>query len=138
MLAKVNPPLRSREDQAALWAAISDGTIDTIGSDNYSWLRKEKQTSYNQSPSGLPNIELTLPMLLTAVKARRLSLERMIELTSANPARIFSIPPPGRHLFVDMDNPRPIRTELTDWHTYELDRIIGWPLRQREEAPLRH
>lgn len=128
--AKVNPPLRSKEDQRALWEALGDGTIDTIGSDHHNWLLEDKTSSYNQTPSGLPNLELTLPLLLSAVGDNKLTLRRVTELTSTNPARIFKIPKPTRSVFVDMDNPRPLRTELTNWQPYDLERLVGWPVRQ--------
>lgn len=134
--AKVNPPLRTAADQEVLWEAIIDGTIDTIGSDNYGWLLSEKDQSYERSPAGLPSLELTLPLLLTAVKRGRISLNRVIELTSINPARIFSIPRPTRSLFVDMDNPRSVHTTLSDWHPYPFERLVGWPLRQKDESRL--
>lgn len=127
---KVNPPLRSHEDQQALWEALVDGTIDTIGSDTYNWELEEKEQSYDEAPSGLPNLELTLPLLLTAVKEKRLEMQRVIELTSTNPAKIFSIPKSTRSLFVDMDTPRPYYPRLHSWHPYNVDRLVGWPIRQ--------
>lgn len=130
-LAKVNPPLRSQEDQTALWRAINDGTIDTIGSDNYPWNWIDKHGSYNDVPTGLPNLELTLPLLLSAVSEKKLSLKQAIALTSVNPARIFKIPRPTGSIFVDMDNPHPIRTRLANWHPYESKPLVGWPLKQR-------
>ncbi len=135
LLGKVNPPLRTTSDQEALWEAMRDGTIDTIGSDNHAWLEQEKIGYYEEVPSGLPNFELTLPLLLTAVRDKRLSLQRAIELTSSNPARIFSIPKPTRSLFVDIDTPRPIRTHLNDWHPYPSEQLVGWPIRQKEGSP---
>lgn len=133
---KVNPPLRTIEDQQALWEGITDGTIDVVGSDTYSWRANEKQGHYSEIPTGLPNLELTLPLLLTAVKTKRLELSRVIELTSTNPARIFSIPKPTRSLFVDIDTPRPIQSDLTDWHPYTDERLVGWLVRQKEQPPL--
>lgn len=133
--AKVNPPLRTATDQKALWQALVDGTIDTVGSDSYGWLLSEKEQPYEQAPTGLPNLELTLPLLLTAVKAGRITLARVIELTSTNPARIFGFPRPTRSLFVDMDNARSIHTTLSDWHPYPFERLVGWPIRQRDDVP---
>lgn len=130
-LGKVNPPLRSQEDQDALWQAVKEGVIDTVGSDTYAWLESEKDGRYDETPSGLPNLEMTLPLLLTAVHDKRIDLQRVIELTSTNPARIFSIPKPTRSLFVDIDRPRPIRPQLNDWHPYETDQLVGWPIRQK-------
>lgn len=131
---KVNPPLRSEEDRNELWRAMNDGTIDTIGSDTYNWFSAEKEAKYDEVPSGFPNLELMLPLLLTAVKEKRVELSRIIELTSTNPARIFSIPKPTRSLFVDIDTPRPYKPQLHDWHPYEFERLVGWPIRQQDDA----
>lgn len=129
-LSKVNPPLRTAEDQLALWEALNDGTIDTVGSDTHLWLEKEKLREYNRVPEGFPNLEITLPLLLTAVIAKKIPLQRVIELTSTNSARIFSIPKPNRSIFVDMDNPRPVNMSLCDWHPFAVDSLVGWPVRQ--------
>ena len=136
-LGKVNPPLRDETDRQALWQAIVDGTIDTIGSDSYSWWQSEKELTYEETPSGFPNSELTLPLLLTAFRRRRLPLQRFIALTSANPARIFSIPRSNRSLYVDIDTPRMFSTQLTDWHPYDVEELIGWPVKQIEPVSRR-
>lgn len=132
-LGKVNPPLRTKEDQEALWQGVNDGTIDTVSSDTYAWWQAEKELAYEETPAGFPNLELTLPLLLTAVKEGRTTIAKVIELTSTNPARLFSIPKPTRSLFVDMDTPRPIQPSLNDWHPYNVERLVGWPVIQREE-----
>lgn len=133
LLGKVNPPLRQASDQQALWEGITDRTIDTIGTDTSSWYQTEKEVAYEDAPSGLPNLEITLALLLTAVKERRLTLSRVVELTSLNPGRIFSIPRPNRSLFVDLDNPRAFKPQLSDWHPYNVDQLVGWPVRQKDE-----
>lgn len=133
-LAKSNPPLRTADDQEALWEALNDGTIDTIGSDTHLWFEKEKSAEYSHVPEGFPNLELTLPLLLTAVAAKKLTLARVIALTSSNAAKIFSIPKPGRSIFVDMDNPRPVCMTLSDWQPYGVNSLVGWPVRQSVPA----
>ncbi len=131
-LGKVNPPLRSKEDQAALWEAVIDGTIDTIGSDTTAWYYKEKDTEYDLAPSGFANLELTLPLLLTALSKKQISYERVIELVSTNPARIFGVAKPNWSIYVDMDRPRLASVKLSDWHPYDVERLVGWPILQRE------
>lgn len=86
----MRPPLESREDQDALWQAIGDGTIDMVASDHAPHTKEEKEGE--KAPFGVPGLETTLPLLLTAVNDRRLDLERLIKLTSTNPKRIFQIP----------------------------------------------
>lgn len=133
-LGKVNPPLRTAADQRALWSAVADGTIDTIGSDTYAWWQAEKEVPYQEAPSGFPNLELTLPLLLTAVKEKRLSFAKAIQLTSINPARIFSVPRPTVSLFVDIDTPRILHPQLSDWQPYGQRKLVGWPVKVLEST----
>ena len=90
-LAKVNPPLRSKEDQKALWKALSDGTIDMIATDHAPHLLKEKKLGIWDAPSGVPGLETMLPLLLNEVNAGRLTIGQVSKLTSENPAKIFRI-----------------------------------------------
>jgi dihydroorotase len=82
---KVNPPLRKPSDRASLWEKISDGGVYTIGSDHAPHEIKEKTSE--DPPSGIPGVETMLPLMLWQVKKRRLSLTRLIELLSENPAK---------------------------------------------------
>lgn len=86
----MKPPLRSKEDQEALWQGIVDGTIDMIASDHAPHIKEEKLSE--KPPFGVPGLETTLPLLLTAVSEGRLTAERLIELTSTNPRRVFKVP----------------------------------------------
>lgn len=86
----MKPPLESTEDQGALWQGIMDGTIDMVASDHAPHTKEEKQ---GEKPAfGVPGLETTLPLLLTAVNEGHLSIERLIELTSTNPRKIFGAP----------------------------------------------
>lgn len=87
----MRPPLSSKEDQNSLWQAISDGTVDMIASDHAPHTKEEKLTS-EKPINGVPGLETTLPLLLTAVNEGRLTIERLIELTSTNPRKVFNIP----------------------------------------------
>lgn len=86
----MRPPLASKEDQDALWQAIGDGTIDMVASDHAPHTKEEKEGE--KTPFGVPGLETTLPLLLTAINEGRLSLERLIELCSTNPKKVFGIP----------------------------------------------
>lgn len=86
---RMKPPLRTARDIDALWKAIDDGVIDTIASDHAPHTVEEKKSG--KPPFGVPGVETTLPLLLTAVAEGRLSLERLAELTATNPARIFGV-----------------------------------------------
>ncbi len=88
---KVNPPLRGKMDIAALWDAVLSGTIDMIATDHAPHLIEEKELDYWSAPSGVPGLETMLPLMLDAVNKNRISLQRLTELTSFNPASRFKI-----------------------------------------------
>lgn len=96
----MKPPLESKEDQDALWQAIGDGTIDMIGSDHAPHTKEEKM---GEKPAyGVPGLETTLPLLLTAVNEGRLALDRLIELTFTNPKKLFNLPE-QENTYVEVD-----------------------------------
>ena len=88
---KVNPPLRSEKDNEALWQAINDGIADTIGTDHAPHTIEEKQQDYEKAPSGFPGLETCLPLFLNEINKGNLKLEKLVELTSKNPANIFNL-----------------------------------------------
>jgi len=91
------PPLRSKTDVEALWQAISDGTIDSLGSDHAPHTLEEKSASSIWDVKvGVPGLGTTLPLMLTMVRKNRLSLSRMVELLSENPAKIFNLTRKGK------------------------------------------
>ncbi len=93
-LMKINPSVKSRSDRAALWDAISDGTVDMIASDHSPHTLAEK-TSQDifEAASGFPGLETSVPLMLTQVNRGRLTLQRYVQLASANPARAWRIYP---------------------------------------------
>jgi dihydroorotase (multifunctional complex type) len=93
-LAKMNPPLRPREDIEALWANLA--LVDAIASDHAPHLLEEKQVGVMGAPSGVPGLETTLPLLLTAVNEGRLMLSDLARLASSGPAQIFGLARKGR------------------------------------------
>jgi dihydroorotase len=89
---KVNPPLRRTEDQMALWSAVFDGTINTLASDHAPHTKGEKENNeFAYAPSGIPGVETMLPLFLPYVRHSKISIDRFIELTSANPNDIFGL-----------------------------------------------
>lgn len=100
--AMVKPPLKTPADQAALWAAVADGTVDTIESDHAPHTRAEKES--DDPPFGLPGLETTLPLMVLAVHEGRLTEARLIELLATNAQRLFGlVPPPETYTLVDTD-----------------------------------
>jgi len=92
--AKINPPLRTAAEQAELWDCLRAGEIDVIGSDHSPFLVAEKKPYRDdmwRALPGAPGLESLLPLMLTAVAEGRLTLERMVALTSGNAAHIFGL-----------------------------------------------
>jgi dihydroorotase len=87
----MRPPLASAEDVESLWSHIHT-TIDCIATDHAPHTRDEKNATTSNPPPGVPGLETALPLMLTAVREGRLSLDRLIVLLSENPRRIFNLP----------------------------------------------
>ena len=91
-LGKMNPPLRSKDDQKSLWEALKDGTVDCIATDHAPHTLEEKKTGNPlEAPSGVPGVETMLPLLLTAAANKKMSYSDIVRLCFANPNRIFSL-----------------------------------------------
>lgn len=93
----MSPPLRRREDNEALWAALADGTVSVVGTDHCPWTMAQKETGigdFRKIPGGAGGVEHRLSLLYTyGVLGNRISINRMVELISANPAMIFGLYP---------------------------------------------
>lgn len=90
-LIKCNPSVKTTHDRSELRKALTDGRITTIGTDHAPHLFAQKQGGCAKAMSGMPMIQFSLPTLLELVDQGVLSMERMVELTSHAPARLFSI-----------------------------------------------
>lgn len=94
--AQMNPPIRSGAHRDGLWDWLRQGVPDVIGSDHAPHTREEKAKEYPASPSGMPGVQTLLPLMLNHVAEGRLTLQRLIDMTSAGPQRIFGIVGKGR------------------------------------------
>jgi len=94
--AQMNPPIRSGAHRDGLWRWLNQGVPDVLGSDHAPHTREEKAKPYPASPSGMPGVQTLLPLMLDHVVAGRLTLQRLIELTSAGPQRVFGLVTKGR------------------------------------------
>ncbi|MBI1353638.1 MAG: dihydroorotase [Acidobacteria bacterium] len=94
--AQMNPPVREERHRLALWRALEQGLVDVLGSDHAPHTLEEKKQAYPASPSGMTGVQTLLPIMLDHVNDGLLSLERLADLTSAGPARIFNIAGKGR------------------------------------------
>ena len=86
-MVKVNPPLRAKDDQAALWEALASGALDTVGSDHAPHTMDEKRLDFEDAPSGVPGVETGFPLMLRAVKDGRFTLARCIDACCTAPAK---------------------------------------------------
>jgi dihydroorotase len=129
--ALVNPPLREEKDADALWEAIEDETIDTIGTDHAPHTLQEKTEPYGLAPSGFPSIELYLALLLNAHAQGKLSLESIVSLTHTRPQEIFHLPLNDDVVLVDLNKTKTVDNKhlktKAKWSPYEGAKLKGWP-----------
>ena len=139
--AQMNPPVRDRSHQDALWEqGIRGGVIDVIGSDHAPHTLEEKALPYPKSPAGMPGTQTLLPVMLDHVYHGRLTLERLVDLASATPARIYGARGKGAVAvgydadltIVDLDAERTIRDDWiaspAGWTPFDGKTVRGWPI----------
>jgi dihydroorotase len=91
--AKMNPPLRSARDRAAVLAAIVDGTIDCLATDHAPHAAEEKRRPFDAAPFGIVGLETALALTVTGlVRPGHVTLERALELWTDAPRRLFRLP----------------------------------------------
>jgi dihydroorotase len=89
----MNPPLRQTEDRDAMIAGLRDGSVDVIATDHAPHHYDEKQVEFDHAPFGITGLETAVSLTFDRlVHAGVISLARMIELLSVNPARILNVP----------------------------------------------
>ncbi len=136
----MNPPIRGPEHQAAAWAAVRDGTADTIGSDHAPHPRAAKLKPWPEVPAGLTGVQTLVPIMLDHVNAGRLTLGRLVDLMSAGPARVYGAVGKGRlaagydadFTLVDMAARRTIEDKWIvspcGWTPFDGMAVTGWPV----------
>lgn len=139
-LAQQNPPIRDEAARAGVWWGVEQGIVDVLGSDHAPHLLEEKNQPYPKSPSGMPGVQTMIPIMLDHVNAGRLSLERLVDLTSAGALRLFGIVGKGRLAvgydaditIVDLKKKRTITNEASaskcGWTAYDGMKVTGWPI----------
>jgi len=92
---RVNPPLRSANDVAAVIAGLQDGTIDAIASDHAPHSLEEKDVEFSAAAPGMIGLETTLGLVLThLVHKKILTLEQLVARMAIAPRRILNLPVP--------------------------------------------
>ncbi len=89
--AKVNPPLRRKEDLEAIKAGLNDNTIDVIATDHAPHHRDEKLGEFDLAPSGISGFETSIGLSMKLVEAGVLTLDQLIEKMAVNPSRIVGL-----------------------------------------------
>ena len=121
-----SPPPRDLKSQEAIWEGIIDGTFDIFSSDHCPFKFKDKKgkdrpgarTSFKWVPNGIPGVETRLPILFSeGVSKKRISLERFVELTSTNPAKMYGLHPQKGSIKIGSD------ADLTIWDPNKIDTI---------------
>ena len=129
--ALVNPPLRNESHRLALWEAIKEGVIDTIGSDHAPHLLSEKAEPYGRCPCGMPGIETTLPLLITAYHEGLITLDKILSLTCHRVRDIFHLPHNDDVVLVDVETAKPVIGKALHtkchWSPFEGRILKGWP-----------
>jgi len=138
--AQMNPPIREKVHQQALWRAVKNGTVDVIGSDHAPHTIEEKMQKYPKSPSGLIGVQTLLPVMLNHVSNGKLDLKRLVSLTSTAPSKIYSIIGKGSIrknfdadlVIVDLKMTKRINNHWIaskmGWTVFHGMRVKGWPV----------
>ena len=139
-LAQMNPPLRSPHDNEVLWQALLDGVIDFIATDHAPHTLEEKAQTYPNSPSGMPGVETSLPLMLTQAMQGRCTVSQVSNWMSTAVAKAYGIPQKGAIapgydadlVLVDLDNYHPVLREEVQtkcgWSPFEGWNLTGWPV----------
>ena len=136
----MNPPIRDKRHFEAAWAAVRDGTVDTIGSDHAPHSRAAKERPWPDTAAGLTGVQTLVPVMLDHVNAGRLSLARMVDLMAAGPARVYGLLGKGRlaagydadFTLVDLKRRRRIENARIaspcGWTPFDGMDVTGWPV----------
>lgn len=137
---QMNPPVRDAKNQAGIWAGLANGTVDVLGSDHAPHTREEKNHPYPESHSGMTGVQTLLPIMLDHVAQGRLTLERLVDLTSHGPQRLFGLRGKGRIAagydadlaIVDLSRNETITNDKiasrAGWTPYDGKQVTGWPI----------
>jgi dihydroorotase len=136
----MNPPIRGERHRQAAWAAVADGTVDVIGSDHAPHPRAAKLKPWPDCPAGLTGVQTLVPVMLDHLAAGRLSLERLVDLMAAGPARVYGVLGKGRlargydadFTVVDLKARRTIEESWIvspcGWTPFAGMSVTGWPV----------
>lgn len=138
------PPLRHADQMELLWQALDHSVLQTVATDHIGWsmAQKKKHSKVDELIPGMANLETLIPMLYSeGVRKKRLSLQRFVAVSSANPAKLMGLYPKKGTIAVGSDadivvmDPEKrvtIRHEdmhsKQDWELHEGFEVTGWPV----------
>ncbi|MCG8650249.1 MAG: dihydroorotase [Pirellulales bacterium] len=137
---QMNPSIKTAQDNAGLWQAMLDGTIQVIATDHAPHTLEEKSQPYPASPSGLPAVENSLALMLDRAVAGKCSLSQIAVWMSDAPARVWGVVGKGRIaagydadvVLVDLQKQRTIRDAQqhtkSRWSPWDGQTLVGWPV----------
>ncbi|EAQ80872.1 dihydroorotase [Blastopirellula marina] len=140
-LAQMNPALKSAADNAALLQALLDDQIQIVATDHAPHRYEDKCQRYPDSPSGVPGVETSLPLMLDLVAKEKCTLEDVVHWMCEGPALVWDIMEKGRIevgydadlVLVDMNKTMAIRGPHMQtkcrWTPFEGREVTGWPVR---------
>jgi dihydroorotase len=138
--AQMNPPVRDDAHRQVIWQGVEQGIIDVLGSDHAPHTREEKDHAYPASHSGMTGVQTLVATMLDHVNNGKLTLERLVDLTSHGPNRIFNIAGKGRiatgydadFTIVDLKRQQTITNAMIasrcGWTPYDGVTVTGWPV----------
>ncbi len=138
--ARMNPPIRDARHRDGLWHGIAQGIVDCIATDHAPHTAEEKNKPYAEAPAGMPGVQTALPVMLNHVHEGRLSLERLVDLMCAGPARVWGVARKGRiavgydadFTLVDLAAQRTIENARMaykcGWTPFDGMAVTGWPM----------
>jgi len=137
----MNPSIKNKADNEALFSALLDGTIEVIATDHAPHTTEEKQLPYPKCPSGLPAVENSLALMLNEVNQGRCSIEQVVAWMCEAPARVWDMKHKGKIavgydadlVLVDMDLKIEVKNEdqqtKCGWSPWHGTTLQGWPVR---------
>lgn len=141
---KFSPVMRGEENRQRMWELFDQGYVNTVGSDHCPYEKSEKEAAIGniwKAPNGIPGLEVMLPVFLNGVSEGLTSLERVVEVTSYNPSRIYGFAPEkgliqvgsdADLVIVDMELEKTYtdadRKSKAAWSPYFGRKFKGWPI----------
>jgi dihydroorotase len=138
---QMNPSIKTRQDNVALWQALQDDRIQVVATDHAPHTLQEKAQPYPNSPSGLPAVENSLALMLDQVHQGNCSIEQVVQWMCDAPARVWDIVDKGRIrvgcdadlVLVDLHKSAMIRDDEQEtksrWSPWNGRSLTGWPVR---------